>query len=219
MHHLRYWFVFLMLSLPLVTLAQTSNEEDYTNGLVQFSGVVVSGDDLQPIPFTSIIIENTRRGTMADVYGFFSFVARESDTIVFSAVGYKKAQFVIPDSLSDGRYSLIQMMQGDTIMLRETVIYPWPSKEDFTDAFLALDLPDDDILRARANLDRQYLAKLEENLAMDGRENYRFAMQQQQAQLYYAGQAPPNNLLNPVAWSKFVQAWRNGDFKRKDGED
>jgi len=23
-------------------------------------------------------------------------------------------------------------------------------------------------------------------------------------------------ILNPFAWAKFIQAWRNGDFKRKD---
>ena len=33
--------------------------------------------------------------------------------------------------------------------------------------------------------------------------------------IYYAGQLPPNNLLNPIAWSKFIQQWKDGYFKKK----
>ena len=43
------------------------------NNLIQFSGVVVSGDGLKPVPYTNIIIKNTYRGTVSDFYGFFSF--------------------------------------------------------------------------------------------------------------------------------------------------
>jgi len=25
----------------------------------------------------------------------------------------------------------------------------------------------------------------------------------------------PNNLLNPIAWAKFIKAWKRGDFKKK----
>jgi hypothetical protein len=30
------------------------------------------------------------------------------------------------------------------------------------------------------------------------------------------GQLPKNNLLNPIAWAQFIQAWKNGDFRRKE---
>jgi hypothetical protein len=40
-------------------------------------------------------------------------------------------------------------------------------------------------------------------------------MQQQYTKLYYAGQYPPNNLLNPVAWAKFIKSWKEGKLKRK----
>jgi hypothetical protein len=41
-------------------------------------------------------------------------------------------------------------------------------------------------------------------------------MNQQYTRMYYAGQYPSISLLNPVAWAKFIQAWKNGDFKRKE---
>jgi hypothetical protein len=31
----------------------------------------------------------------------------------------------------------------------------------------------------------------------------------------YAGQVPPMNIFNPVAWAEFIQAWKRGDYKRK----
>jgi hypothetical protein len=52
-------------------------------------------------------------------------------------------------------------------------------------------------------------------MAMDASLNYKYSMQQYQSKLYYAGQLPPNNLLNPIAWAKFIKAWKNGDFKKK----
>lgn len=193
--------------------------QENTHDLIQFSGIVVDGDSLKPLPFTSIIIKNTRRGTIADYYGFFSFVAQKNDTIEFSSVGYKRATYIIPDSLSDNKYSLIQVMYSDTILLRETIIYPWPTKEQFKEAFLSADIPDDDLERARKNLKRAELKERSETMAMDGNMNYTNQMRQYQSKLYYAGQAPPNNLLNPIAWAKFIKAWQDGEFKRKDTED
>jgi hypothetical protein len=38
-------------------------------------------------------------------------------------------------------------------------------------------------------------------------------MEEYKSKLYYIGQLPPNNLLNPLAWAEFVKAWKNGDFK------
>jgi len=40
-------------------------------------------------------------------------------------------------------------------------------------------------------------------------------LQQLTAKLYYNGQLPPNNLLNPIVWAKFINAWRDGTLKNK----
>jgi len=211
--------VFTLLFFVLasgICRSQTPHEPEHKD-LVQFSGVVVTADSLKPLPFVNVIIRNTWRGTVSDYFGFFSFVARMNDTIEFSCLGYKKSTYIIPDTLTSNRYSLIQMMQSDTIVLRETIIYPWPTKEQFKEAFMNLRIPDDDLERARKNLAQADMQVLYENMPMDGSMNFRNQMQQQQSKLYYAGgQVPPNNLLNPIAWAKFIEAWQNGDFKRKE---
>ncbi|MFM7218173.1 MAG: carboxypeptidase-like regulatory domain-containing protein [Bacteroidota bacterium] len=206
----------LLLQLVLFFDGQAQSKK---NDLVQFSGVIVSGDSLQSIPYASIMIRGTSRGTISDYYGFYSFVAKMNDTVEFAAIGYKRSYFVIPDTLTDHRCSLIQILKPDTILLKEVVIFPWPTKEQFKEAFIRLRAPYDDLTRAERNLDRRQLDYLASITPMDGSMNFKWQMQQQTSQLYYAGQLPPNNLLNPVAWAKFVQMWQNGEFKSKDDFD
>lgn len=199
--------VFLMGGL---TFGQFSN-----NDLIQFSGVVVSGDSLDPIPYCTVMDKRTKRGTVSDYFGYFSFVAHKGDSIRFSSVGFKTSYYVISDSLKDNKYSLIHVLSTDTIMLPVAVIYPWPSKEQFAEAFVKTEIPNDDYKRAVHNLQQAELKELADAIPMNGSMNYNYQMKQKQNKLYYAGQLPPNNLLNPLAWSKFIQSWKNGEFKRQ----
>ena len=183
--------------------------------LIQFSGVILTTDSLQPIPLAHIIVTNSMRGTVSDFNGYFSFVAKKNDTVEFSSIGFKKAKFIIPDSIQNNRYSMIQVMSTDTIWLTETVIYPWPTKEEFKEAFLNLEIPDDDIELARKNLNQQQLWAKAQNLPAEGSINFKYLVDQQVEKLYYNGQTQPITILNPFAWAKFIKAWKDGDFKRK----
>lgn len=211
--NMKQFLLYLIITaFPFVLSAQHDDDDD--NRLVQFSGVVVTADSLRPLPFTHIIIKNTRRGTISDFFGFFSFVAEKGDVVEFTSVGYKPSFYRIPDTLSGTRYSLIQMMQTDTVWLTEAIIYPWPSPDQFKQAFLNTSPPDDDYDRAVKNLELAALKERAESVPMDASMSFRNQINQTTSRLYYAGQLPPNNLLNPLAWSKFIQAWKNGDFRR-----
>ena len=183
--------------------------------LVQFSGVVVT-DSLLPVPFTTILVKNTYRGTMSDVFGYFSFVAQEGDSILFSAVGFKRSLYVIPDSLAENKYSMIHVLSRDTVLLRAMDVYPWPSREQFRDAFLNLRLPDDDLQLAMRNLSPAEMMQRMENLPPDAYASFQYQMANDQTKLYYSGGTPPINLFNPIAWAQFIQAWQNGAYKKKD---
>lgn len=210
------------LSISVIVLFQLSTfaqkkapSPSSKRDLVQFSGIVVEGDSLKSVPYTSIIIKGSSRGTVSDYFGYFSFVAQKQDTVEFSAIGFNDAVFVIPDTLTTSKYSLIQVLRSDTVYLKETVIYAWPTKEQFKASFLKLNLPEDDLVRAGKNMARSDMKEKMMGMAMDASMNYKYSQQQYQSKLYYAGQLPPNNLLNPVAWAKFIKAWQNGDFKQK----
>ncbi len=191
-------------------------EENQPRRVIQFSGLVLTGDSLKPVPFTNIWVRNTRRGTITDYQGFFSIAVRERDTLRFSAVGFKDINYAIPDTLSSNRYSAIQLMTQDTVYLPETVIYPWPTREQFRYAFLNTEIPDDDNDRALRNLERAEMRERMKNMPMDGYANYRYMNQQHGQRLYYAGQQPPMRIFDPFAWSQFIKAWREGRFKRDD---
>lgn len=183
--------------------------------LVQFSGVVVT-DSLVPIPFTHILVKNSYRGTMSDVYGYFSFVAQETDTILFSAVGFQRSQYAIPDSLRDSKYSMIHVLDRDTVQLKEFKVYPWPSREQFREAFLALRLPSDDHQLAMRKLSSAEMMERMENLPPDAYQSFQYQMDLDHTRLYYSGGTPNINLFNPIAWAQFIQAWQNGAFKKKE---
>ncbi|RLD82138.1 MAG: carboxypeptidase-like regulatory domain-containing protein [Bacteroidetes bacterium] len=190
-------------------------EEPQSDELIQFSGVILTTDSLQAISLAHIIVINSMRGTVSDFSGYFSFVAKKKDTVQFSAIGFKTVHFIIPDSVTNNRYSLIQVMSTDTIWLTETIIYPWPTKAEFKEAFLTLEIPDDDLEVARKNLSSEQLWIKAQNLPASGSVNFKYLMHQQVEKLYYNGQTQPISILNPFAWAKFIKSWRDGDFKRK----
>ena len=208
-----------ILSLYLLTFnfylfAQA--DEDQLNDVIQLTGAIVESDSLRPLPFVHISVKNSRIGTISDYYGFFSFVAHKNDTIVFSSVGYRRSQFIIPDSLLKSSYSMIHLMTADTMILDEVTIYPWPTREQFKQAFLSLRLPNDDLERAKKNLAPEVLRAIAGNIPIDGSTTYKYQLQNRYTQLYEAGQYRSNKLLDPIAWSKFIKAWKDGDFKKKD---
>ena len=204
------------LLIFMISVCYISVHGQVTSNLIQFSGVVVTNDSLQPIPYTNVMIKSTHRGTVTDYFGFFSFVAMKGDTIEFNYLGYKKANFFIPDTLSEVRYSLIQVLVRDTLTFKEAIIYPWPSKEEFKRVFVQLKVPDDDLKRAERNLELAQMKEVKDNVPYDGSINYKYAMQQKQSRLYTAGQYPTSNLFNPLAWAQFIKAWKEGAFKKKE---
>ena len=213
--------IFFLLAIFLSLVPASAQENFENDDLIQFSGVVVTSDSLMPVPFATILVKHTNRGTTSDYYGYFSFVAQKGDTLVFSSIGYRDSEFYVPDSLVGNRYSLIHSMTSDTIELETVNVYPWPTPEQFKEAFLALKIPDDDLEIARKNLNPELLAEKAKAMPMNGSLNFKWQNQQRANQLYYAGQLRTNNLsnlLNPFAWAQFIEAWKRGDFKRKDND-
>lgn len=206
-------FVFLIFATPVV--GQTAWSMFGNDDLVQFSGVVITGDSLKPIPYTNIRVDGSNYGTVSNYDGFFSFVAHRGDRILFTAVGYRDSYYQIPDTLSQNRYSLFQMMETDTILLAETVIYPWPTVEDLEFAIVQHRVPENDYDRAMKNLALEEMKERGKNLDYDGAMNYRYDMSEVVRKSYYNGQYMPVQLLNPFAWAKFIEAWKAGKFKKK----
>lgn len=188
--------------------------------LVQFSGMVLDGttQELVPVPYVNILVQDKGRGTYSDFSGFFSIVVEKGDVIIFSAVGYQTVQYAIPDSLTDNRYSLVQLMTQDVVNLPETVVFPWPSRDHFKLEFLAMDVTPELQQRANRNIANETLERMRSEVASDGVENSSYYLRQQSREFYYIGQRPPMNIFSPVAWKQFFDAWQRGDYKRERGD-
>jgi hypothetical protein len=205
---------FIWMGIPEV---EGQRKRDLDDELVQFSGVV---RDLQhrSLPHVNIIILNDRRGTTSDSRGMFSFVVHPNDTILFSHMGHKGTIHVIPDSLAGQQYPADIFMVSDTFQLAEVRIYPWKTYQEFKEAFLALDLPDDDEERAYHNI---ALIKTQIKMNRDGATAsptiaFRDVMRQEYNQLYTAGQSPYFTIFDPLRWAKFFESLKRGDFKQDD---
>ncbi|MDP4588593.1 MAG: carboxypeptidase-like regulatory domain-containing protein [Flavobacteriales bacterium] len=210
---MRYFFALCTVFFSLSSMAQGDLED--ANDVVQFSGIVVTGDSLSPVPFVTVYRTRDAKGTITDTKGFFSIPVLKGDTIRFSSIGYVPTQMSISDTLSANRYNVVQFLGVDTVMVATTFIYPWPTKQKMKEEILALRLEDDQAERARKNLESIMMYNRMAEMGMDGSENYKVAMQQQAQRISYAGQAPPQNIFSPIAWAQFIKAWQGGAYKKK----
>jgi hypothetical protein len=184
---------------------------------IQLSGMVVTEEngEVIPLPYVNVYVKGTTRGTYSSNEGFFSLVVRKGETVIFSTIGFKSIEYQVPDSLNRTRYTVYQILSKDNILLPETVIYPWPTRENFNLEFLAMDVTDALEENAMENLSEKVLAQLREYLPSDGIENTSLYLRQQADSYVYAGQIKPIKILDVFAWQKFIQAWKRGDFKKK----
>ena len=208
--------IFLILAGVFSSDLQAQTAGD-TMDVIQLSGVVVTDENgfIQPLEYVNIYLKNTRRGTYTSNDGFFSIVGRVGEIVVFSSIGYEDVEYLIPDTLTTNRYSMFQIMTKDTILLPETVIYPWPSREHFKLEFLAMDITSGLEERINANLSEQAMAQMIAFLPSDGDENVDFFLREQASAYYYEGQIKPQNVFNAFAWAEFIKAVKRGDFKKK----
>lgn len=207
-----YILLFFTLS-PLFLKAQITAFKD---SIIQISGITMTADSLRAIPAVSVVVKAQHRGTISNSQGVFSIVAFKGDTLAFTAIGFKKVLYQIPATLPGNNYSLLQLLTEDTTYLPVTIIHPYPTKEEFDHAFAYADIPQDAYEIARQNTEAAKLHALSRYTPADAHEASNTYFQRQAQSLYYAGQAPPQNIFNPLAWAQFIQAWKRGDFKNKD---
>ena len=208
------WLPFLFLSLLCHSFEAQRNVVD-TSRILQISGVSIAEDNLEPLPYTTVWNRSIRKGVISDYYGFFTMVSFPGDTLVFNFYGYSSSTYIIPDTLSENRYSIVHMMQADTLNMPEVVVHPWPSRDEFARYFVEMKPYDDAMRRAQRELSGESLAFVAAKMSNDASLAYGYAQNQRLTKLYTNGQLPSNNLFNPYAWAKLVQDWKAGKLGRQ----
>jgi hypothetical protein len=216
------FFPLLVVSLTVqsqvsdnVKAGSDSSDKSKPYTYIQFSGVVLTSDSIVPIPFVNVTIKGKPYGDYSNFQGYYSFVAEKGDTVQFSHVEYANTYFVIPDSLHEFKYHVIQVLTRDTVYLPGTIITPVPTRSTFDYFFVNVEVPEDMEERAKKNLERDRIKRLAEVMGPDAYENYKSFVNQQNLRQYQQGTMPTITVMNPFAWAQFFEAWQRGDFKKK----
>lgn len=210
-----FLFTVILILCSFSVYSQKHKDTLPENRYIQFTGIVVTSDSIQPIPFVHIIVKDKPYGDYSDFSGKFSFVAEKGDTVFFSHIQYKKALFVIPDTLTDFKYHIIESLTSDTVYLDGVVVSPIPNRSTFDQFFLTANIPQDKLDIAKKNLEREAFKDAAFKMGMDEKENYQAYIHYQNQKQYYQGTVPSITLMNPFAWAQFFEAWNRGDFKNK----
>jgi hypothetical protein len=205
----------LLVSSCLFAKRSEAQFETVKDSVVQLFGIVMTADSLKGIPAVSITIKGSNRGTITNDQGVFSIVVLKGDQIEFSHVSYKPKTVAIPNNFEGNQYSIVQLMVEDTFYLPATIIKPRPTPEQFARDFVNTKVPDDDIEIARQNNTAAKRRALMQSTPGDAQEATSLQLRNIATRATYQGQVPPMNIFNPAAWSEFIQAWKRGDYKKK----
>ena len=91
-----------------------------SNPYILFTGLVLTSDSLQAIPY--VTIKTRKRGMIGytDVYGYFEVVVKKGDTIYFTQVEQIPSYSIVPDTLTASKYSVVKLMVQDTMSKEES---------------------------------------------------------------------------------------------------
>ena len=222
---LRRFSLFCVLALlGALLLAAPAARAQGKRKIIQFTGIVASGDSLLGVPGATVFVPKAGRGTATNAYGYFSLAVLAGDSIVIRSLGYANQTIVIPATYQRLSYSVVVQLLEDATVLPEVRVFPYTTERDFKKAFLALRLPTERGSRTADNLNEQVMRRIFNAQPMSATANFRQAMQMQQLDLDRRNGIAPNQytsnpLLNPFSWLQLIQQVKKGEFKKKDSDD
>lgn len=187
--------------------------------LLQFSGITINADSNKVIvPYVSIVDASSKKTINISNYkGYFSFVAHQQDTLLFTAVGFAPQQIVIPANIGKS-YTIQIKMQPQVINLPAFHVFPWATTDEFRKDFVTMKLADDDLENARKNLSKSSLAAANSTLPRDASEIQSAIGQDMHTRILNQHSLIPNPLLNPLAWGSLIKQITAGDKSRSNND-
>lgn len=148
---------FLLFSFSTI-MAQPSVDKD--RRVIQLSGQIKHTDHKTPISGVSIVVKNKDRGASSNFRGIYSIAIQELDTLIFSSIGFKTKQIIIPEHKQTSNFKYLDViMQQDTVFLNPVTIFSLPEGRAFDYAFTQID--DDSPSKAlRKNLNPQSIINM-----------------------------------------------------------
>lgn len=194
----------LLFSLILTLYAQDPK-------VYQLSGMILNASTGEPIPYVSIRINHSRRGTIANAEGFYSVPVIRGDTLYFSALGYKKARFLVSPYLdaytgdtTEGFIYAVHYLTEDTLELPTVRISAIRTPEELKTALLNIPLETQSQV-ARDNVSPEIIAYFLANLPPDPQERIKIAEQRYKDLYYQRTLRPTYPILDPIAAYRLIK--------------
>jgi len=208
--------LFTLFALLFLGMEKTQAQDQIERKVIQLSGIILNSDSTDAVPGVNVYVPRKGRGTSSGRFGYFSMPVLEGDSVVFSFIGLKRQTYMVPKQMVDDKISLILTMQDDEITLAEIEVMPYPTEDEFKRAVLAMNYEAPMSIDSRGNLSPATLLRWAENMPASGNENFRGFQQGQVMQIQDRYGPRPFRLLDPFAWSQFIQSIKRGDLKKKD---
>lgn len=202
-----YPAILLLLSFSACYGQELENER-----FVQVNGLITDQSD-QPVAGVAVISKKLKKGTLSEKSGIYSITSTPGDTVFFRALGYKRYHTIIPDTFTESHCEVDIVLAPDTIQIKAVSVMPWKNYSDFIKDITKARPVDPILQNMNDNIASIYVAIANQAQRVSPEAGYRYAMEQNFSALATRGQYPINNLLNPFAWSKFIQGLKNGLFK------
>jgi hypothetical protein len=209
LHLTRTRFIGLWLVIAYFFISGFTNPDSEERKVIQFSGLVVTGDSSYGVPGVHIYVPSEGRGTTSNEVGFFTMPTLVGDTILITAISFKKRYYIIPEIKGDHITAYINLIQ-DTIRLPELQVYPWPTEELFKEAFLAMNSTTGEEMLRRGQLNENLLLRMRNTMPMDYRMTYYSYMDDYTYSQTNQYMGVTTGFIDPFAWARFIK-----DLKRK----
>ena len=188
---------------------QTTEKEKY----IQVSGIITD-EAYKPVAGVAVVSKKLKRGAISERTGIYSITSTPGDTIFFRALGFKRYHTIIPESFEARHCEVDIALDIDTIHIKEVNVLPWKNYSEFIKDVTKARPVDPIIENMNDNIASIYVAIANQrNYQVSPETGFRYAMEQNFSAMATRGQYPINNLLNPFAWSKFINGIKNGLFK------
>ncbi|MEJ5993948.1 hypothetical protein WG904_05885 [Pedobacter sp. Du54] len=210
---MKYCLTIILLVVATTIFAQDAKR---SSKLVQFSGIITDTDSNSVVPYVTITnVSNKNQKHAANYQGYFSIIVNPGDSLIFSAIGFNNHVVVLPNEITDYKYTEMVRLKPETVYLKAVRIYPWATIEEFNKEFLSMKVADDDMAIAKKNLSpksiQAMILSLPRNASEISNSNYRYNFDRMQN----VNMRQTNPFLNPFAWGKLMQQIFNGDKSRE----
>lgn len=214
----------ILITILLLTSLVSAVQAQEPSDIVEVYGLVLSRatrGNYEYVPFVTVAIKGTTRGTYANYEGMYSMVVKKGQTLSFSAVGFATREIVIPEDITGMYYSLTVELEAAEVNLDAVTVFPWPDRDNLAAEFLAMQPNRAGQLEsiAKENLSRNQLLAIASATDNDGKEAAVQYLRQQSREYSYQGQVAPQAIMDPLAWSRFFQQVSGKKKKRNAREE